>query len=202
MPKMYAYNTSATQIKKRYAMIGSTATQVKKRYAMIGSTATLVYNAETPLYTYGVQNVVWKGAGDGGTSGSTNFGDSSVTIKAKGSYSNTGRAQTMRTDEKIDLTNYSKIKAIVSGYSTDSGKLTDGSSGYFRMGIADSKVINIKSYGVASVNINPTEKTDDIREVELDISAYNDAYYINISIMAYRMYDYENIGYVYSVWLE
>lgn len=46
MPKMYAYNTSATQLKKRYGMIGSTATQIKKRYAMIGSTATLVYSAE------------------------------------------------------------------------------------------------------------------------------------------------------------
>ena len=46
MAKRYAYNTSATQVKKRYAMIGSTATQVKKRYAMIGSTATLVYTAE------------------------------------------------------------------------------------------------------------------------------------------------------------
>ena len=50
MPKLYAYNTSATQVKKRYAMIGSTATQVKKRYAMIGSTATLVYSAETQIY--------------------------------------------------------------------------------------------------------------------------------------------------------
>lgn len=45
MPKRYAYNTSATQVKKRYAMIGATATQVKKRYGMIGSTATLVYTA-------------------------------------------------------------------------------------------------------------------------------------------------------------
>lgn len=46
MPKLYAYNTSATQVKKRYAMIGSTATPIKKKYAMIGSTATLVYSAE------------------------------------------------------------------------------------------------------------------------------------------------------------
>ena len=51
MPKRYAYNTSATQVKKRYAMIGSTATQVKKRYAMIGSTATLVYQAQSDQKT-------------------------------------------------------------------------------------------------------------------------------------------------------
>lgn len=51
MPKRYAYNTSATQVKKRYAMIGSTATQVKKRYAMIGSTATLVYQAQSDTLT-------------------------------------------------------------------------------------------------------------------------------------------------------
>lgn len=54
MAKLYAYNTSATQIKKRYAMIGSTATQVKKKYAMIGSTATLVYSAEEYIYNNGV----------------------------------------------------------------------------------------------------------------------------------------------------
>ena len=45
MPKLYAYNTSATQIKKRYAMIGNTATEIKKRYAMIDNTATLVFQS-------------------------------------------------------------------------------------------------------------------------------------------------------------
>ena len=162
----------------------------------------LIYSAQEPLYTYGVQNVAWKGAGSDGKSGSTTFGDNSVTIKATGSYSNSGRSQTMRTVDKIKLKDYSKLKAIVSGYVADGGKLTDNISGYFRMGIATKEVNNIKNYGVASVNINPAEKTTAVREVEMDISGYNDEYYINITVTAYRINDAANTGYVHAVWLE
>ena len=102
MPKMYAYNTSATQIKKRYAMIGSTATQIKKKYAMIGSTATLVYSAETQLFPSSLTFT------KGGTNTAGSVSDTALTAKA--SWNKTYGAISLQ----VDVTDFSKIIFTVS----------------------------------------------------------------------------------------
>lgn len=166
-------------------------------------TTTLAFSAEEPLYTYGIQNVAWSALGDGGSSGSTTFGESSVTIKAKGSYSNSARYQNMYTTDKIDLTDYTTIKAVVSGYALNNeGKLSDSTNGWFHLGIMNKIERNLKDYAVSSININPETKTDDVREVELDVSSFIGEYYIVICMRAYRINDATNTGYVHSVWME
>ena len=104
MPKRYAYNTSATQVKKRYAMIGSTATQVKKRYAMIGSTATLVYSAEVVVFDG--TNVA-----SGYTVNTDGYNKNTVGIfYAKSRYnSDGGHRSDANAHVAIDCTNFSKI---------------------------------------------------------------------------------------------
>lgn len=165
------------------------------------------YNAappkDYPLYTYGVQNVEWTGVGGGYGSGSTTFGYS-VALSATGSYGNGGRYQSMYTKNKIDLTEYTKLKVVVSGYAYGhEGLVLDGmreDNGFFRMGITDGVDCNIKNNAYSNtININPTVETSDAREVVMDISGITGKYYIGICMMAYRLYDYSNSGYVYSV---
>lgn len=106
MPKRYAYNTSATQIKKRYAMIGSTATQIKKKYAMIGSTATLVYSADGNIFP----DMAWTG---GGANAGIVTTSSLQVILPTGSGKTNSKCYT---SSKVDLTNYSKLIFVVSQY--------------------------------------------------------------------------------------
>ncbi len=108
MAKRYAYNTSATQIKKRYAMIDSTATQVKKRYAMIGSTATLVYSAEEQIYPGATVKSLQVNAGSYSTA---NF-KTNVTSSSSNQNSTTLYIA-------VDVTDYKTIK--VTGNFTVSG---------------------------------------------------------------------------------
>ena len=105
MPKLYVYNTSATQLKKRYAMIGSTATQIKKKYAMIGSTATLVYSAE------------YNALIEGGWTSKITYSDVTATTSSSKIYIETnGTGYQGRVYKQLDITNYSKLTITYSGY--------------------------------------------------------------------------------------
>lgn len=158
-----------------------------------------VWTAETPLYTYGVQDVAWVGTGDGYGSGSVTFNDDYVELKSTGSYSNGARRQAMFTAEKIDLTDYDTIKVIVSGYD---GYLRYTSADCFVLGVTDSIHAKVYENSVAKINLNPEAKTDEIREVIMDISSLSGEYYIGISLSAYKMYDKTDTARVYSVILE
>lgn len=113
MPKLYAYNTSATQIKKRYAMIGSTATQVKKKYAMIDSTATLVYSAEEYL----LQNGAVQTLAGGFTLLQQQYASGLTYPSGYMLYKNTNSGSVSRVDstKKIDWSKYTALKIKLGG---------------------------------------------------------------------------------------
>lgn len=156
------------------------------------------------LYDNGVQNVAWRTQEGGYGSGSVSYNDDYVTLTATGSYSNGARYENMYTTEMIDLTEYTTLKAVVSGYAYgNNGIVQNGDNdhnGYFRMAITDAYWDDLGcSEVILETSINPEVATDDLREVSLDISNITGSYYIAIGIKAYRMYDYSNTGYVYSV---
>ncbi|MBR5873937.1 MAG: hypothetical protein IKY90_04280 [Oscillospiraceae bacterium] len=199
MPKMYAYNTSATQVKKRYAMIGSTATQVKKRYAMIGSTATLVYSAEMPLFTSGTgKNVGWSShtARENSGSQTPTVTDNSPTnlfadTKNGSDDSGDGCLAGWYTTDAIDVTGYSKLTLTFSSLYTrwDSynyiigGLLSDGKPSY-----KDGKNKDMIPF-VAS-NIFADKKATTQKDVtwEIDISGVTGSYVVGV----YAVKTYEN----------
>lgn len=156
------------------------------------------------LYNYGIQNVEWVAVGGGYGSGSTTFNSNSVKLDSTGSYSNGGRYQSMYTKNKIDLTEYTKLKAVVSGYSYDTIQNGNENNGFFRMGITDGQNANIKQNSFTNtISINPlvttSELTNELREVVMDISNITGEYYVGICLYSYRMYDYTDTGNVYSV---
>lgn len=187
MPKRYAYNTSATQVKKRYAMIGSTATQVKKRYAMIGSTATLVYSAETPLIENSKGNYSFVKAY------STNYSD---TV-----HSNKNGATIIGTDGDMGMTHY-YIDFNVKGFKTLSiagTTISNNAAGYRdRIEIAIGTKTNIAKFSANadgwgnSMNVIKTINNSEINQTysfsasNVDISAYTGSdVYIAFRIMGY-----------------
>lgn len=124
MAKRYAYNTSATQVKKRYAMIGSTATQVKKRYAMIGSTATLVYSAQSPDQSY-ILNLDdqktdytggWALSNQGGYAYLQGYSSSTKSWEMSYSANNQYGRGWMTTKQKVDISGWSKLSLTLSYY--------------------------------------------------------------------------------------
>ena len=157
----------------------------------------------TYLYDYGTQNIGWVAAEGGYGSGSTTFNSNSVKLDSTGLYGSGGRYQSMYTQGKINLTEYTKLKVVVSGWaSNNEGLVLDGMSehnGFFRMGITNGHSANIKDTAVRTINLNPKTETNAKREVIMDISDITGEYYIGICIMAYRLYVYSNSGYVYSV---
>lgn len=161
MPKRYAYNTSATQVKKRYAMIGSTATQVKKRYAMIGSTATLVYSADGNIFP----DMAWTGQGaNAGTVSSTSL----KVILPKGSGKTNSSC---RTSSKVDITNYSKIRFVVSQFNNqDNEQLSVGIDNDTTTHTHDSFYKYVKVTGTGTFT--------------LDVSGVSGSYYIAIAVWA------------------
>lgn len=187
MPKLYAQNTSATQVKKRYAMIGSTATQVKKRYAMIGSTATLVYSAETPLIENSKGNYSFVKAY------STNYSD---TV-----HSNKNGATIIGTDGDMGMTHY-YIDFNVKGFKTLSiagTTISSNAAGYRdRIEIAIGTKTNIAKFSANadgwgnSMNVIKTINNSEINQTysfsasNVDISAYTGSdVYIAFRIMGY-----------------
>lgn len=159
----------------------------------------LIYTAETPLYTYGVQDVAWIGTGGGYGSGSVTFTDDYVELKSTGNYGNGPRRQAMFTSAKIDLSNYDIIKVLVSGYD---GYLRYTANDGFVLGVTNSIDANFFNTAIAKTNLNPATKTDEIREVIMDISNLEGEYYIGIGLFAYKMYDKTDTVKVYSVILE
>lgn len=156
------------------------------------------------LYDNGVQNVTWRTQEGGYGSGSVSYNTDHVKLTATGSYGSGGRYENMYTTDMIDLTEYTTLKAVVSGYAYGNNGIVqngdDDHNGYFRMSITDTYRDDIGSSEVIlSTMINPESETNDLREISLDISGITGSYYIAIGIMAYRMYDYSNTGYVYSV---
>lgn len=152
MPKRYAYNTSATQVKKRYAMIGSTATQVKKRYAMIGSTATLVYSAAWSL----IENwskITWF-SGYTGDSGSSP--DSRTSLSKSGNniiYKYGGGSQSIHCMPAIDITKYSSVSITVASKTDTSAFYFGMTQGNIESGSAK-KSSNITGKGTYTVDIS------------------------------------------------
>lgn len=180
MPKRYAYNTSATQVKKRYAMIGSTATQVKKRYAMVGNTATLVYSAEEYLVQAGVINSGLAGSISAGTYASqygtvsSNSGYVRLNISTSGTFP-------FYNSKAINLTNY---KTCYIKFKTKGSSQAWQSSPYqaIRMGFSSSKITDCSHYNIITSNWNfsasYTGASTSAKTISFDISGLSGNYYL------------------------
>ena len=150
MPKLYAYNTSATEIKKRYAMIGSTATLIKKKYAMIGSTATLVYSTGYSLidnfssyttYNYDLINPPVNG----------------FSMKKSGNtivYTSGQGIQAVVLKPAFDLSKYSSMRITVSAQTLSTSKGIR-----VRFGTTDDKYYSVDIYNTGTYTINLSSVT-------------------------------------------
>lgn len=179
MAKLYAYNTSATPVKKRYAMIGSTATQVKKKYAMIGSTATLVYSAweDGALFNDGQ---IWEEAGDIKVTGS-NIGNTTVTVADDGIYTwvypenGKNAVAYIGFSNPIDMTNYNTLYALVD-YDFEPWSVAKGlqvGTSFGKLDKGYSKDLNHDSrYDGAPVNSGRQ------KIISVDISGLSGSYYV------------------------
>ena len=159
----------------------------------------LLYQAEMPLYSNGTQDVAWVGQGGGYGDGQVTFRTSDVELKATGIYGSGSRRQAMITSKKIDLTTWNTIRVVVSGYD---GYLRYTEIDNFILGLTSAPTAIIYETAAFKVNLNPPSLTKEKREVIIDISSVSGEYHIGIGLAAYKMYDYTDTAYVYSVILE
>ena len=151
MPKRYAYNTSATQVKKRYAMIGSTATQVKKRYAMIGSTATLVYTAGYSIIdNFATYTTVGADLTNPPVSGFSLTKSGNTLVFKSGSG-----IQVVALKPTFDLSKYTSLKITVSAQTLSTSKGIR-----VRFGTLDDKYYSVDNYNTGTYSINLSSAKD------------------------------------------
>ena len=159
----------------------------------------LLYQAEMPLYSNGTQNVAWVGQGGGYGNGTTTFKGDCVELKSTGQYGNGSRRQSMTTSTKIDLTNWNTIKVVVSGYD---GYLRYDAADSFCLGLTSAITPYVYESATFKADLNPPATTSAKREVTINIANVSGEYHIGIALAAYKMYDYTDTAYVYSVILE
>lgn len=200
---------SFNAIKKNYLMVypyfcrqwNGSKWEKKLAYLYVKSgSRKLIGFEDKPLYTNGTQNVSWTSGKAGSGEGSTGFTSNRIEISATGSYGTAARHQSAFTSSAIDLTGYTTIKVVVSGYAYDNEKLAYLDSNYFCIGIKTNNSGEVWN-STKKKDLNPSSATSDERTVEFDISDVEGSYYIGIGVASYRLYGYANTGYVYSVQL-
>lgn len=190
--------TTSTEIGTLYDNNGTTSAQIGNVYNHDGTANHLIYSAEQVVYSYGsavlpMTNATYDNAGITANSDNTS-------VWAAGVYGASSAMVTWWTTDAIDLTSWNTITFIVKGaaYGNDGLEYTNGN--HF-IGVASNSYGRELSKYTKYVNLNPTSSSaaDTKRTITLDISALTGSYHVGAALTAYRLYNYQNVGYVYSI---
>lgn len=168
-----------------------------------------VWNRELRIYDYGKEGVSlssWASNFDAWpiehNNGSVTKNSNNISIVSGCAYSNSPGVSGIYTSSKIDLSPYSTLTAVVSGYAANNDNaFACDSENHAIIGLSNGSGIGSRvpgdacNQGYKDLNTG----TNNNRTVTWDISNKNGSYNIVVSVCGYRLYHASNVVTVHSI---